>query len=97
MGSVGSELSSGVHLEEAERGGKEPSKKQWPEGWMGTREFRGRGVLRKRVWPVVHNVAEDRSEVSTQGLMGGNPGRRTGWGGGLALCPWLGMLPPGKQ
>lgn len=53
-----------------ERGGKEPSKEKWPERWVGARESRGKGVLRKRVWPAVHNVAEGGSQVSTQGLVG---------------------------
>lgn len=74
---MGSELSSGVHLEMG-GGGREPSgetKKKWPERWQKTSESRGKGVLRQRVWPGAENVAEKSgpSQVLWGGL-GQEPG-----------------------
>lgn len=73
---MGSELSSGVHLEMG-GGGREPSgetKKKWPEKWQETSESRGKGVLRKRVWPAAENVAKSGPSQELWGGLGQEPG-----------------------
>lgn len=58
---MGSELSSvwGSFRDGRRRKGTlRETKKKWPERWQETSESRGKGVLRKRVWPAAENVAE---------------------------------------
>ena len=103
---MGSELNSGAHLEVGERGGKKPSgepKKKWPERWEGSRETRGKGALRKGVWPAGENVAEKsglrlgrgrRRAAAPSGGRWDQFRRSEGSGCGLELCPWPGVLGP---
>lgn len=94
-------LSSGVHLEVGERGGKEPSretKRKRPERWEGGRESRRKGALLKWVWPVVVKVAAKSGLSLGWGRRGSGPSGGV-WGGegggcGLALCPGPGVLGP---